>query len=603
MARKLGVRQGMPIAEAAALVRKAAEKKGQAPVIRSNGRRPLVGRNAPAIGVCPLSSASLHVEAHDPQANRVALEKLAMWCHPYSPHVGLEDCGRKKGTGTNCRNGSESALHNWYLSPFFAQPETLLLDATGVAPLFGGEQSFVDQVARGFQRLRFTAQLALADTVGAAWAVSHYGCKNPLVAEANIVSPGGGCAATWDGLPIRPTGKAAKSDSGCDTIEQLPLAALRLPAATVETLGQLGLQQIGELRLIPRVELQARFGTLLLKRLDQVLGAADEVIHCVQPPTDFTAQWLLEHPTDQREAIQTVIQRLVEQLARRLSDHGRGALQLVCRFGGEGRGGEESKGRKVEEQESQFGEKVEKSKGRRVAKQESRGSSGPSTFRLFDSLTFSDSSTFFEVGLFRPSAEPRHLMELVNMQMEQIKLPGSVNCISAEVPRHARLEHRQTKLFDQGERKSESRQVSVLVDRLAGRLGREAVVRCMLQSDAQPEFAYREQPLVDQSLQQSNVRSNRSFLSPLDRPLHLLKEPLAIQAVAVAPAGPPIRFRYRGHDCQVAHHWGPERIETGWWRRRGVQRDYYRVETKTGQRFWLFRQIQTGDWFLQGEFG
>ena len=126
---------------------------------------------------------------------------------------------------------------------------------------------------------------------------------------------------------------------------------------------------------------------------------------------------------------------------------------------------------------------------------------------------------------------------------------------------------------------------------------------CMLQSDAQPELAYREEPLVDQPSRQRRTHPTRSFLSPLDRPLHLLSEPLAIQVMAVAPAGPPIRFRYRDQDCQVARHWGPERIETGWWRRRGVQRDYFRVETKSGQRFWLFRQMRTGDWFLHGEFG
>jgi hypothetical protein len=33
-----------------------------------------------------------------------------------------------------------------------------------------------------------------------------------------------------------------------------------------------------------------------------------------------------------------------------------------------------------------------------------------------------------------------------------------------------------------------------------------------------------------------------------------------------------------------------------------VQRDYYRVETTTGKRFWLFRRLPDGNWFLQGVF-
>ena len=48
----------------------------------------------------------------------------------------------------------------------------------------------------------------------------------------------------------------------------------------------------------------------------------------------------------------------------------------------------------------------------------------------------------------------------------------------------------------------------------------------------------------------------------------------------------------------MARHWGPERIETGWWRRERAVRDYYRVETTEGRRFWLFRRRRDGRWFL-----
>jgi protein ImuB len=64
-----------------------------------------------------------------------------------------------------------------------------------------------------------------------------------------------------------------------------------------------------------------------------------------------------------------------------------------------------------------------------------------------------------------------------------------------------------------------------------------------------------------------------------------------------------MRFRLRAEQHQVARAWGPERIETGWWRKWPVRRDYYRVETTAGQRFWLFRRLQDGKWFLHGAFG
>jgi protein ImuB len=68
---------------------------------------------------------------------------------------------------------------------------------------------------------------------------------------------------------------------------------------------------------------------------------------------------------------------------------------------------------------------------------------------------------------------------------------------------------------------------------------------------------------------------------------------------SVVPEGPPIYFRFAGVRHDVARHWGPERIETGWWRRQRAVRDYYRVETTEGRRFWLFRR-RDGRWFLHG---
>ena len=86
------------------------------------------------------------------------------------------------------------------------------------------------------------------------------------------------------------------------------------------------------------------------------------------------------------------------------------------------------------------------------------------------------------------------------------------------------------------------------------------------------------------------------------RPTRLYLPPIALHAVAVAPDGAPLGFHYQGHEQQVAQAWGPERIETGWWRTRLVRRDYYRVETTAAERYWLFRCLSKNRWFLQGAF-
>jgi protein ImuB len=91
------------------------------------------------------------------------------------------------------------------------------------------------------------------------------------------------------------------------------------------------------------------------------------------------------------------------------------------------------------------------------------------------------------------------------------------------------------------------------------------------------------------------------------------------------PDGPPVRFRWRRVEFQITRAEGPERIAMQWWRRSvgevrsdsvrtsdqrkaGLTRDYFRVETRDGQRFWLYRDglyRQNGfapRWYLQGLF-
>jgi len=95
------------------------------------------------------------------------------------------------------------------------------------------------------------------------------------------------------------------------------------------------------------------------------------------------------------------------------------------------------------------------------------------------------------------------------------------------------------------------------------------------------------------------------------RPLRLLERPEPVEAVAEVPDGPPIRFLWRRVMHHVARTEGPERIAAEWWRS-GAElptRDYFRVETRTGHRFWLYRaglygvSAERPTWFLHGLFG
>jgi protein ImuB len=57
-----------------------------------------------------------------------------------------------------------------------------------------------------------------------------------------------------------------------------------------------------------------------------------------------------------------------------------------------------------------------------------------------------------------------------------------------------------------------------------------------------------------------------------------------------------------GRRERVTQHWGPERIETLWWRGASVRRDYYRIATESDSWLWIFRRLADGRWFLHGLF-
>ena len=79
----------------------------------------------------------------------------------------------------------------------------------------------------------------------------------------------------------------------------------------------------------------------------------------------------------------------------------------------------------------------------------------------------------FEFGLFQPTASARHLLEIADLQLERLRLPAPAAAIEVRVLRHAPLEERQAALFDEERTLDGSRPLAALVDRLAGRLGRD----------------------------------------------------------------------------------------------------------------------------------
>jgi protein ImuB len=326
-----------------------------------------------------------------------------------------------------------------------------------------------------------------------------------------------------------------------DALRPLPAACLRLPADTLDLLGRLGVATVDHLTGLSRAGLAERFGPTLLACLDRAFGRAPEVLVPHRPPPKFEVADRFELPTERRDVLDAALGDMVGRLAADLSAHGRGAVTLAVELG-----------------------------------------CGP------------DERVRFEVGLYRPTDLAKPLGELVRLHCERLTLPGPVDCATLRADATVRLRPRQGPLF--GDPAGGGEPLAALVARLSSRLGPDAVVRPVAQADSLPERAYRYEPLVGRP--KGRASAGRLPASVNHRPLRLFAPPVLVE---VEGEGVPAAFRWRGRQA-VARWWGPERIETGWWRRGGVRRDYYRAETPDGRRFWLFRDLTSGAWFLHGSF-
>ena len=192
-----------------------------------------------------------------------------------------------------------------------------------------------------------------------------------------------------------------------------------------------------------------------------------------------------------------------------------------------------------------------------------------------------------------------------HLALEQLTLDEPITTVKVVATQTALLQTSQQQLFTADQTSvcsNDPRQLASLIDRLSNRLGRHAVLTPRLLPDAVPEHACHLQPLWGARSSSNRAVGKRKYLGTF-RPLWLEQQPIRIQVIALASDGPPIHFFLGSSKYIVVQSWGPERIETGWWRRTGkVRRDYYRTETTTGQQFWLFRRRDDGAWFLHGQF-
>jgi protein ImuB len=203
--------------------------------------------------------------------------------------------------------------------------------------------------------------------------------------------------------------------------------------------------------------------------------------------------------------------------------------------------------------------------------------------------------------LMKPTSDIEHLEQLLDLQLQRLAWSGGVTGVRWTARRLGPIEQVQGCWLKDDSQAENSRSLCNLIDRLSTRLGGGAVLRVEVVPDAQPECVARLVPCTHLAATEAEPFCLSPELSR-GRPLRLLVQPLPIAVSSIVPDGPPVHLLWEGRRHDVIRVWGPERIATGWWRGRDVERDYYRAEWDDGTHAWVYCDRRADHWFLHGFF-
>lgn len=340
-------------------------------------------------------------------------------------------------------------------------------------------------------------------------------------------------------------------------VAPLPLAALDCDDRILRALRHAGLKTVRAVAERLHSELSERLGAGFVTRLKIMLGAEEKPLTPRRPLPDLMAEQRFAEPIVTEDAIAASLLSLAEHLREILERQGRGARLLEAVF-------------------FRADGKVE-----RIA-----------------------------VKTGEPLRDPAVMLRLLRQKLDALADPLDPGFGFDLVRLEAVLAeetHPATISFDANE--NARQQIGFLIDRLSVRFGEHRVQRFVAQDTHIPEAAGVAVPAQDKDFGPSKWPLKRLPGDPPRRPLRLLERAEEIEAgFPIAPDGPPKFFVWRQCRRDVVRAEGPERIAMEWWRSMGLTRDYFRVETGDGQRFWLYRDglfQQNGlhpRWYLHGLF-
>ncbi len=348
-----------------------------------------------------------------------------------------------------------------------------------------------------------------------------------------------------------------------DYIDRLPIAALRIEKSTQEQLLSLGLHSIGQLRALPTKSFARRFGIYLIRAINRIYGLEQEALNPVKELVPDIIIHRLNYAILNQEGLELEINNAIEKFCEFLANSNRGAKKIRLCF-----------------------------------------------FRV-DGFTFELNAVSATTN-----HDPKVWKQLIKYKLEtigdKIDFGFGIDQINAYLELCEVLKFQATSLDKkQADAIIAQDNLNRLIERLSSKIGPENVSRIKICDNYVPERA-----LIKLNAIENNIAGQKNRPENLihdNRPLFLFKHPQEIVVMAEVPDGAPLRFIFRKQSFKVKSASSPERIIEPLCNNSSKYlsinshhlRDYYKIETEDGARFFIFRRglygaETTPKWFIHG---
>ena len=399
-------------------------------------------------------------------------------------------------------------------------PHSLLLDVKGCLKLFGGLANLKSEITEGLSSLGYTANMGINTT--------------PLSALCFAQAKGFARAKVPD-----------NTASVVDSLQSIPVACLHADEKIIESLNQMGINDVGSLLKLPIDGLNRRFGILFTDYLQRITGEKPDPQQFISEMPRFSSDITFLSDVTNIQSLVFPIKRLVSELCNFLKARQLHTNQLTFKL--------------------------------------SHRSHQPKRVNIY---------------LANPENDADMFLMLVQLQLDKVNDMPEVDNLCLVVNIFSPADSISGDLFHgtfhgasfhqkNGQNKTDKGRADHLLNMLRARLGPQTCFGLSLANDHRPEKAWK-----TVRLNQKDYWFPENEKEENPRPLYLLN---SIQELMVKDHQPCL-----GGQLELIQ--GPERIDFGWWDGNDSARDYYIGRHQCGSLYWVFNHLNNQRWYLHGIF-